>query len=443
MDGPSQTGHTGPVRDPLLARIAEYARTHRAPAPGERVLAMVSGGPDSVCLLHALLEIHDGPVGVVSVDHGLRPEAADEVAGVREIAGVLGCEFVELRLDVGAGPGVQERARDARYAAVREVAAAGDWDVIAVGHTASDQAETVIMRLARGTGRTGALGMAPRSGDLVRPLLCVGAVETVAWCQRAGIAAVVDPSNRDDTYTRVRARALLGELERLHPQAERQVARFVDLLRDEAEVLDAVVGDAWARCVDDRGLDIAALAAEPVATRRVLVRRLLAEHGLGGDALGAAAIGRVLGVATGGSRTEVVGGVVLRERDRLVVHTETVVEPSPVALVVPGAVRFGTREIRGHMGHGAAPERRRVTIARAGQISVRGPRPGDRIGLNGGGHARVGRILQSDGVPARLRPLVPVVLVDDVPVWVAGHRVCAGALAAHGAPAVVLEVVPA
>ena len=79
----------------------------------------------------------------------------------------------------------------------------------------------------------------------------------------------------------------------------------------------------------------------------------------------------------------------------------------------------------------------------AARIEVRGPRDGDRIALPGGGHARVGRILQQDGVPARLRTQVPVVVADEIPVWVAGHRVSAGALAGPGEPAVVLEVLPA
>ena len=167
---------------------------------------MVSGGPDSLCLLHALVTLHDAPVGVVSVDHGLRPEAGQEVAAVRNIAGSLGCPFTPIRLELAGGPGVQERARAARYAAVRAVAARDRWDVIAAGHTASDQAETVLMRMARGTGRTGALGMAPRSGDLVRPLLCVNGAETAAWCVATGLSAAADPSNADQAYTRVRAR---------------------------------------------------------------------------------------------------------------------------------------------------------------------------------------------------------------------------------------------
>lgn len=418
-------------------------RTRHAPAPGERVLAMVSGGADSLCLLHALVEAHDGPVGVLSIDHGLRAAAPAEVAGVRAIAAGLGCQFFEARLGLPPGAGLQERAREARYRAAREIAVRDGWDVIAVGHTASDQAETVVMRLARGAGRTGALGMAARSGDLVRPLLCVSAAETAAWCAAAGLAPVADPSNRDPAYTRVRARGVMEALAGLHPGAERHVAEFADRLRDEDTVMAAVADAAWGRCVRDDGLDTAALAAEQEAMRRILVRRLLAAHDLPADAVSAAAVARVLAVAEGTPRTEVAGAAVVREGGRLVVVAGPEPSPAPVALSVPGVVRFGSVLVRGRRGRGAAPQPHRVAIPPVGQVEVRGPRDGDRIALPGGGHARVGRILQADGVPARLRAQVPVVVVDEIPIWVAGHRVAAGALAGPGEPAVVLEVLPA
>jgi len=429
--------------DPLLERIAEYMRSRGAPAPGERVLAMVSGGADSLCLLHALVALHDAPVGVVSVDHGLRAEAGAEVASVAAIAAGLGCPFTAIRLEVDPGPGVQERARAARYHAVRELATAGGWDVIAAGHTASDQAETVLMRMARGTGRTGALGMAPRRGELVRPLLCVSSGDTAAWCARAGLAVVSDPSNADHAYTRVRARALLDALDGLHPGAAAHVAELAERLRDEDELLADLSAAAWERCAAGDGLAIAALAAEPEAMRRILVRRLLVRHGLGGDATSARAVRAVLAVAAGGARTQVPGATVAREAGRLVVVGPPEPPPEPVAFAVPGSVRFGSALIRARHGLGAPPERHRVTIAPVGRIAVRGPRDGDRIALAGGGHARVGRILQAGGVPARLRAQVPVVVVDEVPVWVAGHRASSDALAGSGEPAVVLEVRPA
>ena len=418
-------------------------RVRRAPAPAERVLAMVSGGADSLCLLHALAAAHPGPIGVVTVDHGLRPAAAEEATAVRELALGLGLDCTLVRLALAPGPGIQERARAARYAAVRQLATRDGWDVIATGHTASDQAETVLMRLARGAGRTGALGMAPRSGDLVRPLLVVTAVETADWCLAAGLEPADDPSNRDAAYTRVRARGLVSGFAALHPGAERNLARFADLLRDEHEVLRRVADDAWRRCARCGGLAVDRLAAEPVALRRLVVRRLLGEAGIGGDDVGARTVDAVLAVVTGPARAELPGGVAVRTGGILRAIAEIPPPPAPCELAVPGRVRFGDLVVTARDGVGASPAPDRVAVVPGRRITVRGTLPGDRIALTGGGHARVGRILQSDGVPAPLRGRVPVVVADEVPIWVAGHRVAAHALAAPGAPAVVLEVVPA
>ncbi|MCC6830050.1 MAG: tRNA lysidine(34) synthetase TilS [Thermoleophilia bacterium] len=425
--------------DRLLDRVAATAARTGAPAPGEHVLALVSGGPDSTLLMHALAGRHDGPVTVLSVDHGLRAAAAAECARVADAARGLGLPARTERLDLPAGPGAQERARDARYALARRAAAELGCTAIAVGHTRSDQAETVLMRLARGTGRTGALGMAPRAGDLVRPLLEVTAGEAREWCAARGLAVADDPSNADPAYTRVRARRLVAAMEDLHPGAAGHLAAFADALRDEAGLLECVTDAAWSRCARSGGLDAAALAAEPLPVRRVLVRRMLAGAGLGGDATGAAAVGRVLAMAGGPVRAEVAGAAVVRE-DGVLRVAGAVTAPPPARLESPGEVAFGDLLVRARPGIAAPPRPHRVCLPAGGALVVRPPLPGDRLGLPGGGRARVGRLLADRGVPARLRPLVPVIELDGRPVWVAGHRADAAALAAPGEPATVLEV---
>jgi tRNA(Ile)-lysidine synthase len=167
----------------LEARVAAHCRRTGLLPPGAPVLAMVSGGADSTCLMHVLGALHDGPVGVLVVDHGLRPESGDEAEAVLAAARALGLAAHRDAAAVSPGPGVQERARAARLASARTLAAREGYVRIATGHTASDQAETVLFRLARGAGRTGALGMAPRRDELIRPLLCVTGAETRAWCR--------------------------------------------------------------------------------------------------------------------------------------------------------------------------------------------------------------------------------------------------------------------
>src|SRR5215210_3318645 len=135
------------------ARVAAHCRRAGLLPPGAPVLAMASGGPDSTCLMHVLAEIHDGPVGVLAVDHGLRPGSREEAEGALRAAAALGLDGHLASPRVAPGPGVQERAREARLAAASEVAAVAGYARVATGHTASDQAETVLFRLARGAGR--------------------------------------------------------------------------------------------------------------------------------------------------------------------------------------------------------------------------------------------------------------------------------------------------
>jgi tRNA(Ile)-lysidine synthase len=214
---------------------------------------------------------------------------------------------------------LQAWARDVRYgAAARLAAAAGPAARVAAAHTATDQAETILYRLAASPGRRALLGMPARSGRLVRPLLAVTREETAAWCRERGLAWRDDATNDSDRYARGRVRgSLVPALRAVHPAAERNVLRTAELLRDEAEVLDVVVDTALA------GRDVIAvehLAALPRALARLVVRRL-AEDATG--ALCARAPGRldeILALGEGaldlgaGARAVVDGGVLRCER---------------------------------------------------------------------------------------------------------------------------------
>ncbi|MGD9571196.1 MAG: tRNA lysidine(34) synthetase TilS [Thermoleophilia bacterium] len=422
------------------ARVAAHCRRHGLLPAGAPVLAMVSGGADSTCLMHLLAELHDGPVGVLTADHGLRPEASAECDAVARAAEGLGLRIHRAELGLEPGPGVQERARDARLAAARAVAAAHGYARIATGHTASDQAETVLFRLARGTGRTGALGLAPRAGDLVRPLLALDAAEVRAWCAARGLDVVRDPSNADPAYARTRVReGLVPALDAVHPGAARHVAAFAERLRDEAALLEPLVDAAWERARAGEGLSVEALAAEPLPMRRLLARRLVAAAGLPGDALGAESLARVLAVAEGGAPAALPGdGRAAVEGGALVVSGPPEPAPADARLGVPGRASFGALAIRAWRGEGVAPRADRVAVSCDGELTVRGPRPGDRLPLRGGGHVAVGRLLAGAGVPARARAAVPVVACGERVVWVAGHRAAEDLLAAPGAPATLL-----
>ncbi len=182
----------------------------------------VSGGPDSLALLllaHAALP---GRVAVCSVDHGLRPEAAGEVALVERVAAARGIPFTPLAVKLAPG-NLQAQARAARYAALAEWAAAQGLGAVATAHHADDQAETLLMRLNRGSGLAGLAGVRPRAlleGSeipLLRPLLGWRKAELAQVVAEAGISPADDPSNTDPAFDRARLRARLAEADWLDP----------------------------------------------------------------------------------------------------------------------------------------------------------------------------------------------------------------------------------
>jgi tRNA(Ile)-lysidine synthase len=302
----------------LLERVAATGLL----APGGAVVVLLSGGRDSVCLLDVAVALRGADaVRALHVNYGLRAEAEADEAHCASLCAAFAVPFdVHRAVRPDDAPGnLHAWARDVRYAtAARLAAAAGPEARVAAAHTATDQAETILYRLAASPGRRALLGMPARSGRLVRPLLGVTREETAAWCRGRGLPWVDDATNDDDRYARGRVRGgLVPALRAIHPAAERNVVRTAELLRDEAEVLDVVVDTALAG--RDR-IAVDHLAALPRALARLVVRRL-AERATG--ELCARAPGRlhdILALGDGaldlgaGARAVVDGGVLRCER---------------------------------------------------------------------------------------------------------------------------------
>jgi tRNA(Ile)-lysidine synthase len=424
-------------RDEVLAAIGRSA----AITPGERVLALLSGGADSVCLLHAL---HEAPaptwVEALHVNHGLRPAADEDERFCADLARSLGIHLEIERVAVPSSGNREAEARQARYEAAERVRVRRGLDVVATGHTASDQVETILFRLASSPGRRALLGMRPRRDRIVRPLLEVTHEQAQAYCVEAGLEWREDESNRDLTLARNRLRhEILPGLRRVHPAADRNILATAALLRDEHEVLEQAVDEALREAGaggDPPAVELARLGSLPRPLVRLVLRRL-AE-----DAAGAAvplgtpeieALERLAAVGGSGSVTLPGGveavceyGIVRFQRPRAAAVSE------PARLAVPGRCRFGGWELRcaveslapgaADLGSLDAPVLDAALLAPT--LTVRGWSDGDRIAPLGlAGTKSLQDLFVDRKVPRSVRGLLPVVESAGEIAWVAGVAV--------------------
>jgi len=260
--------------------------------PARPIIAMVSGGRDSTCLLDVAVALL-GPAGVraLHVNYGLR-----EQAGADERHCVALCRQLEVELEVvragrssipravgavgaegsrgsaeGSRGNLQAWARELRYAEAARMAQEAD-GLIATGHTASDQVETILYRLSASPGRRALLGMVASEGRLIRPLLALTREQTAAYCQARGLQWREDASNDDERFARTRVRhGLLPALRAVHPAAEANVLRTASLLREETELLEELVTKELAGA---SSIAIARLGELPAALARLVLVRL-------------------------------------------------------------------------------------------------------------------------------------------------------------------------
>ncbi len=222
---------------PTLITLAKRTiATHALFGKGTRVLVAVSGGPDSMALLHVLALLR-GKIGHTlvahGVDHGLREEAAAELDLAERLAERLAIPFGRSRVLVSRGGNLQARARDARYAALKVAARAAGAHVIATAHHADDRAETFLLRLLRGSGPSGLAVLPPRArdDDLVRPLIHARKIDILTHLVRHEIDAARDPSNLDPRFDRVQVRTrLLPLLSELSPGIVLHLGALADQL---------------------------------------------------------------------------------------------------------------------------------------------------------------------------------------------------------------------
>lgn len=307
----------------LLGVVQRSIRLHALLAPPERVLVAVSGGADSTGMLLALAQLRtklDIELVAAHVNHRLRgADAERDEACAAQNAAALNIPFVrtELPADFGRGANLEARARQLRYGALRRLANEHGCAKIATGHTLDDQAETVVMRLLRGSGGRGLGAIRPRRADgVIRPLIDCRRTDVEAVVRQAGLAYRLDDSNRDRRFLRTHVRErVLPMLAALNPSIARACANLAAAARAERQIVTEWA-DARLEIGTDKGqLDVIWLRTIPAPLRALLVRRWLLRAGVAARGLTARHVEAVRGLAEsarGGTETHLPGGWTVR-----------------------------------------------------------------------------------------------------------------------------------
>jgi tRNA(Ile)-lysidine synthase len=435
----------------LPARALRTIRKHAMFPPGARVLVALSGGPDSVALLHILLELQARGelvvAGAAHFNHRLRDTEADgDEWFCRDLAAAVGCAFEAGSADVAAAArgmrrSIEDTARTLRYEFLRDAARLLAADVVAVGHSLDDQAETFLLRLLRGAGARGLAGIRPTTGLVVRPLIEISREDLRRYVAEHQLAFREDASNRDVRIMRNRVRhQLIPQLRQFSPGVARILAREAEVARQDEEYLHRAAIESGAANVlrTERGIeiDIAGLAGLPVALAARVIREALSAAAPG-RFIAFEHIDRVLELASAreGASVAVPGCAATRQGGRIVLG---MARPEPfsnflrVPLSIPGEVVLAGWAVSAERMEG--PAEVPPQSARAGQaivsaspdcwpLAVRTRQPGDRFrpfGMGGRGRKLQDFLVDRKVARAERDRLPLVVDRDDRIVWVAG-----------------------
>jgi tRNA(Ile)-lysidine synthase len=418
---------------------------------GETVVVGVSGGPDSMALLHVLWRLRERlsfGLHVCHVNHRLRGEQADaEAAAVEAFACQLGAPATAVVRDVAArataeGISVEEAGRRTRYEAFEETAQTIAATKVAVGHTADDQVETILLNLLRGAGPEGLAGMPPARGKIIRPLIDVRREQTIAYCRQHGLPYHLDPSNLDRRFLRNRVRLdLVPQLRDLREGAEAGLLRFAEVARVEEGFFRERTEEAFSQVATRASSEavafgLAGFAEQHLALQRRLVRE--AVRRLRGDLSGLelahvdAAISLI--EAEPGKQVELGADLVaVRTYSEIVLAGAPAEPPLPfageVSLTLPGVTaipELGLR-IEAALGVGEADGRDVVVLDADRLISpvIRARRPGDRFFPAGApGEKKLQDFFVNEKIPRPERGRQPLLAAGERQVaWVIGRRV--------------------
>lgn len=444
-----------PLREDMMNidKVKAFIQKYDMLPEGSRVLCALSGGADSVCLLHLLLSLEGLSVTAAHFNHRLRGAESDrDEAFVRNLCADLGIMCIVDGADVAAyaaenSLGTEEAARKLRYAFLEKTAAEQNCTRIATAHNARDNAETIIMNLARGTGLKGLCGIPPRRGNIIRPLLETDRPEIESYLLERGLEHVEDSSNAADDYSRNRLRHhVLPVLEGINPAFAGSVASAADSLREDEDYLSCLAQSFIDENARGSSLPVTQLLALPMPVLKRAVRLM---HGGQLSSLHVKSIINICLVRSVHAHTDVPGMRVTREFDRLIFGAEKP-QALPERSISPGqSLRIPELGLR-------LSCRRVINITEihkslttfvfksaniCGRMSIASRREGAKIALEGRGCTKTLKKLFSEAkLTVSDRLTRPVIYDEAGPIAVVGFGIAQRCAAAPGDDVVIIEI---
>lgn len=435
--------------DTFIDKVFSAIQKYEMLRDEEKILAGLSGGPDSVCLLHVLHRLKDRlalDLAALYIDHGLRPdETKGEVEFCRRLCEELSVDFLSRPIDVNTyakeqGSNLQEAARELRYMTFESVAYEIGAKKIALGHTIDDQLETFFMRMFRGSGPKGLSGIPPVRGIIIRPLLDVDREDIENYLKQEHKSFIMDSSNLKKDYLRNKLRLeLIPEMKKMAPHITQSIARTMDILREEEKYFEIIIAKTLMKLISrktDKRIELFLSPLEAmnrVILRRVLRRALDETRGLRGiEFVHIENIIELVKHGRQGDRICLPRGLRAVKDYATLIFTSEIPEklgsfilnvPGKVVLKEIGAVIEASIEHDGEQ-HG---RERTTAVFDAGktgtELTIRSREKGDFFYPAGfGKKKKLQDYFVDEKVPRDERDAIPIVITGNDIVWIAGYR---------------------
>jgi tRNA(Ile)-lysidine synthase len=448
-------GVNGMLFPAIVSKVLSTAAKHGMFAHGDRILIGLSGGPDSVCLLHILATVrgkYNLGLHALSIDHQLRPgETEKETAFCRRICEQYDMPFTAQSIDVKsyaqtAKLNIQEAARQLRYRAYEETSCEINANKIALGHTADDQAETLLMHLLRGSGTTGLAGIPPVRKNIIRPLIEIERKEIEDFLTTTGIDSIIDSSNTKKDYVRNRVRlSLMPMLREFNPDITGTLSKTAAIFRDEERYFEILVTKALMKLISRKTETRIELFLAPFGTmdkvimRRVLRRAVDATRGLRGITfIHIEDMVSLIRNGAPGDRLYLPGGIrVIKDYATVILTSEAPIMLNPCTLNLPGETILKEAGILIKASEAEFEESGAAALT-AGlskslgvfdadilqfPLTARPRKDGDFFyPLGFGKRKKLQDFFVDQKVPRDERNRIPLILSGDDIIWVVGHR---------------------